>query len=521
MKSLNVKPHYIFLTVISLLGFGLVYLTVSKYGIGVSNDAIHFLSAADNVAQGNGLNKFDGDPLILWPPLYSFIVGILNRISGIDTLAIGLFMNALSWGISLFLVGILFRRLFPDNPVWFYTGSLLMLASLPGLRVAVNFSTEPLFMVEFFLFLLLSQNYLKNGDKKTLYWMGALTAVSLFTRYNAILFALSGAILIIYYYRGDIRAALRPVMAFAMISGVPFAIWIALRNYPLTGTFLGGRQFWAVSFTGNFVFTYERMLRWFVPLFVSDRIPIPAILAIMVMLILAYASKKKRNLAKPFGTTPMLPVVVLSVIYYTFVVTTTITKDHIALHDDRYQLPLYAPVLILIFVLVQHLLLAQQDKLKYRRAQILSILVIVVWSIYPVWSVYKFVRDSREQGVVHYNVFNTTFYRESEFIQQMSAYEFEPGARLFSNEAGLVYYYTRLSVYASFYEDDAGFANIPTAAYMLENYQEWFDGEEAYLIWILPNEKAYYYTPELIGLAYDLETIIETKDGVVYRLRSR
>lgn len=88
------KPYYIFLTAISLLGVGLVYVTTAPYGIGVSNDAIFMLSAADNIAQGNGLFQYDGAPLIFWAPLFPALVGLLGKLSGFETLTVGLFVNA-------------------------------------------------------------------------------------------------------------------------------------------------------------------------------------------------------------------------------------------------------------------------------------------------------------------------------------------------------------------------------------------------------------------------------------------
>ena len=515
------RNQRIFLTLISLLGYELVFVTASTYGLGVSNDSLHLLSAADNFAQGNGLTKFDGDPLILWAPLYPFLVGLISKLTGFELLSVGLFINALAWGVSIYLAGILFRRTFPNNPIWFYIGSTLMLLSVSALSLAVNFATDVLFLAEFHLFLILAQRYLTDGERKTLYGMGALTAVSMFTRYNGIIFAISGAILVIYHYRADLRKALRRLVEFAFIAGVPFLVWVALRNYPLSGTLVGSREFTAVDIIGNFVYSYERMLRWFVPLFISVRVPVTALLAGAIVGILVFSFIKKRNLFKSISTPILLPIVVVPGIYFAFILATTITRDHIFFYDDRYQVPLDVLLLILVFSMVQQFLPESPQNSQNRKTQMLIVMIFLVWSTYPIWLEYKFIRSSMEQGVVHYNMFNTKKYRESNFIEHMSVYDFGPGVKIFSNEAGIVYYYTRQPVHAPFYEDGAGFENIPSSQYLLENHEEWFAGEEAYLIWMLPNQKSFYYPRVMLTLVYDLEPVFTTKDGVVYLLLSR
>ena len=113
------RQQIAYLATISLTGVGLALVTTSNYGVGISNDGILLLSAAENFLQGNGLTQYDGTPLIWWPPLYSFLVAILSKLTNGDPLFIGMLVNTSAFGMMIILMGVLFRRVFPRNPEWF------------------------------------------------------------------------------------------------------------------------------------------------------------------------------------------------------------------------------------------------------------------------------------------------------------------------------------------------------------------------------------------------------------------
>ncbi|MCH7663425.1 MAG: hypothetical protein IH859_06110 [Chloroflexi bacterium] len=344
----------------------------------------------------------------------------------------------------------------------------------------------------------------------------------MFTRYNGIVFAISGVIIIFYYYfEKDIREGIKYVFWFTLISGTPMALWIAFRNFPLTGTFVGAREYVNIAVAKNIVYSYEQIVRWFIPLFVTNRLPLFPILLIVTAMLIAYAIKTKWDVKRQLTSPSIFPIIVISIVYLVFVVITTETRDRFFFYDDRYLIPLYGPALILIFLAIQNIRATEKNPEKHSYNRNLFLFLFAIWSIYPLWSEYKFIRDSIQDGIPHYNIYNLRSYQESSFIEKLQEFNFDPELQIFSNNTQAVYFSTGNSSVRSIHEPEQIFTNIPDIEYLLDNHNEWFNGDEAYLIWFLPNAKHNYFPPRQLINVYDLEPIIISDDGIVLLIRSK
>ena len=101
LKSLPKNFDWIFLSILSLAGIGLVFLATSKYGAGVAGDSIHYLSVAANLLQGKGFVDYTEAPLIWFPPLMPVLMAGLAWVLRADVFVVGWVLNALLWSAGV------------------------------------------------------------------------------------------------------------------------------------------------------------------------------------------------------------------------------------------------------------------------------------------------------------------------------------------------------------------------------------------------------------------------------------
>ena len=101
------------LLLLQLLWGLVLWFSISKYGVGVSTDSIHMLFGGMNWWAGNGLTSYDGSFLILWPPLYPLVLGLVHGIAGLSMIASANLLQAVAYaGVSMCLA-FLCLRIFP------------------------------------------------------------------------------------------------------------------------------------------------------------------------------------------------------------------------------------------------------------------------------------------------------------------------------------------------------------------------------------------------------------------------
>ena len=96
------------LVVLGLGGFGLVWLSTSTYGPGLSSDSIHYIYAAHSVMAGDGFLAFGGSPYVGWPPLFPSALAGLGKL-GLDPLDGVRVLNAGVYGLTIYSAGHLLR----------------------------------------------------------------------------------------------------------------------------------------------------------------------------------------------------------------------------------------------------------------------------------------------------------------------------------------------------------------------------------------------------------------------------
>ncbi len=234
------RPFTLLLTALSLLGAGLVLARQISYGVGLDWDPVYYISVARNLADGAGFTGFDGHTYSVQPPLYPLLLAAAGLLI-IDPYAAAGPVNAAIFGLTIYAAGGYLRQRL-QSTLLVVVGCLALAFSIPLTWTASHAYSEPLFSLLTVLALIQTDRFLDTGKSSTLIWLGALTGLSLLTRYMGI--ALPAAVLVLLIFRSGatLPEKLKSISLYLPLAAAPMALWM-LRNLLATGDVSGSRTY--------------------------------------------------------------------------------------------------------------------------------------------------------------------------------------------------------------------------------------------------------------------------------------
>ena len=266
-----------------------IFLHAREYGreLALSPDSVSYLSAARHVAAGEGLVRFDGEPLLYWPPLYSWSLALLEWV-GMDALANGAWLQWLAFGATAVLAGLWVGE--RTGSLWrTLLVTLAVLASKPLWHVSVFLWSEPLFN----LFVLVSayavDRLRRRNDGWSLILLVVASAAACLTRYAGIFVIVSAAIAILVPGWATARERVRACLLYVAGAVLPIAVWWA-RNTSLTGDWTGGRVPGGFDAILGFETFARTIADWVLPW--SWSLALKGPLALLLLLLIALAARR-------------------------------------------------------------------------------------------------------------------------------------------------------------------------------------------------------------------------------------
>lgn len=342
----------IILAVLSLIGMAVVLLSTSRYGVGLSPDSVHYISAARSLLMCKGYSHYDGSLFVCWPPLFPTLLAIAGLL-GIEPLDGARFINAFAFGLIIFAAGQLFLKHIRSRAL-VLLGIVSILLSMPLLLVSTMAWTEPLFILFVVLFINFLLEFLDEGRLLVFFSLSILAALSCLQRYIGITVVLTGFVLIIFLMpKASLLRRLKYAIAFGVISITPSVIWI-IRNYSLTATFTGGRTPSSLSFFQNAMFALDVFTTWFMP----HQVPFPMrligvgfVVSILMTMVVFSHYKSDRQANTKFVQIQSVGTFVLIYTLYLIVSATNVAFDRI---DDRLLAPIYVFTMFLVFMGIEN-----------------------------------------------------------------------------------------------------------------------------------------------------------------------
>jgi hypothetical protein len=223
------RKQFFVLMALHLLWGLILWFSISKYGLGVSTDAVHQLFGGLNLASGRGLTSYDGSFLILWPPLYPVLLGLLRGITGMHMLAAAVVVQGaaflgLAWCLSLLLI-----RIFPHRFGLSVAAAILVQVGSVMVIAAGMVGPDYVHLALVMLTLVLAGRYIESDSKRAFVVLAAACTLTTLQRYLGVAAVAAAAIAILVLAHGGLRQRARNA-AWLGLTLVPMALWLAITS---------------------------------------------------------------------------------------------------------------------------------------------------------------------------------------------------------------------------------------------------------------------------------------------------
>jgi hypothetical protein len=520
-KSENSSPEKTFtfyLLAISLLGMVFVFTITFRFGPGLATDGSRYLSTAESLINGQGFIEYLGVPLTQFPPVYSIVIAGIGFVTRADVFVIAQYLNILTFGVTIWLAGIFFRKLFPENVLYAYIGSGVFVTSVSLLRMASNVLSDLMFLAVTIVFLMLTTKFIEYPSQKNLLSLSILCAVSPLLRYAGLTHILTASLAILVVHRKEWIKGLIKAGGFGLLTSLPTLLWIYFHNYLQTGILFGTRL--PPNAQGNLQTTIEKAVHWFIPYSITDRIPEWLIIALVcLVLITGNRFDDWKNWWKQIKGSKFLPSVIF-LFFYMLVLVFNVSYSEVRWpFMDRIHIIMLSSLMAIGFMSLRELMPFYLRRYPQKVLYTASMIVFVIWLVYPLNGIQESLRSGYYNGETsEYNIYNTRAQNESgvrEFVQSLSI---TPNDKVYSNYEPLAWLYARHTILKL--PQGPVSPEPPNPEEVLVNYPNWPGKDGAgYVIWMKQlGFKEYVLSPEQLSSKANFDLLFTSKQGDIYRI---
>jgi hypothetical protein len=506
---LKISGKYnLILLIISLLGASIILFGAKNYGVGINIDSVGYISTARNIAFGIGAVNYDGFPLVEWPPLYPAILGAVNYVFGVDPVSSANILNAIFFGLTIYLSGILFYKHVTSNEILAIIGILSLLFAHVIIYVSLWIWSDSLFILLVVFYLISLIKYVENKKYSSLLLVSFSVALASLTRYIGVFLIVAGIISILLIRHDNLKTKFSHLLVFGVISVLPVSVWV-IRNYFLTGTLFGLRDSSPYSLSDNITYTFDVIMRWYLPFRIVQSRPILMLISIfsgfLVGAVYVWENVTVKKLLNQNYLFPFLTFLVI-IIYTGFLIisSSNIAYDRI---NNRLLSPVIVPTTLLLFFFIDKLSKQLKKRFSPKILNFILLIGIAIWLVHPVRETTRVIAYSLEGFG-----YNSEYWIESETIKFINDERFE--CTIYSNGIDAIYFFTGKNAIQVLKE--IRYANQVTPLYMLR--YEWPDEDIICIVWFDAITRNYLLTLEEFLLFYRIDKEIRLNDGAIYYL---
>ncbi len=511
------RAFLIYLGILSIAGGVSVYLATSKQGPGVSTDAAMLLATAENLVKGRGLVDYRGFVLTQFPPLYSLILALGSIVFQRDAFTIGWALNIVVFAALIWFSGLCFADSLREEPILAYAAAFVVASSSSLMAISANIASDPLFMLMVLFFLAIMSAYLRTNNVRILALAAVLTVIACFQRYAGLALVITGALIVAYKSRDDLRNLIVRAPAFTLLAGTPIVLWGYLHNAPVNGTVFGGRL---PPFAGpNFLAGVEKVLYWFIPLRIINRVgSLPLAGIVLGVLIAALTAIKFKGVIEKLRSPEVFPHLTFLAVYGAVLVFDISYYELKGINTDRIHIILLPSLLVVGLAVAAKLFDAAKARFGTGPVYGITILLFLIWSSYPISKSYEYVHRSMESAEVSpYNSINKGDIRSSTLARYLTSLDVQD-KRVYTNGSDSAWFIMHTQIYP-----------IPIikgedrVSFLQQLSDQWPGaGNDGYVVWFNSEAyKAYYATPQELSSIAQLQELYADERGTVYYVASR
>lgn len=493
----GLSGHRLVVTAAALLAVGLVLLQTSLYGARVTADSVEYVTAAQSFAAGGPLVRYNGEPLVYWPPLFPVVLS--GRASSLaEAASTARWLNALCMGAIVALAGTWLHGLLSRR--WLAgVGTVLVACAFPLHHVAGSVWSEPLFILLGLLCLWAVQVARRpGGGWGPVVGAGVCAGLAGLTRYAGVLVVVAGAMALVVPLRAVTRRRVGQAVVFVALGTGPLAWWLVGTSRSTGEPIAGDRPESTAGLLGLVRTVADGLAAWFVPppAPVALRVGLVGAAVVFVVWVARRARRAsgERLSARLRAVVPLalfLPVYVAGIVAATYI--TYLTPP-----EGRLLAPLVVPALVVGFVVLDAALSAP-DRLAARALSGGVVGLVVCQAALAV----VLVAPGIQRRV---SVFEGPDWTKSQLMAQVDAQAF--GSEAYTNAPWAVYYQTGRRLQPLTRPDrDAGDVLDVVAG-----------GGEATAVW--------FDNPSVASLAslreeFHVDPVLVVGDGGVYRISAK
>lgn len=508
----------LYLLALSIVGMVMVFLVTHKYGPGISTDGARYLSTAQNLIGGKGFYDYLNAPLTQFPPLYSILIAGISLITRTDVFIAAQYLNILTFGLVIWLAGYFFYKIFPDQLIFSYMGSAIFATSLSLLIIASNILSDLLFLAFTLVFLIAATDMLEKGTTKSIIILGIIAGLSAFQRYAGLVLVMTGVLLILFYHRKNMVRGILTAGLFSIFSSLPILLWVWFHNYMRTGILFGVRL--PPNYLGNLQVTIEKAVHWFLPVTVTNIVPLWTIALIsMILLVLGNRPADWKRWLQHLLSPYFLPSLIFFILYLCVLIFNISYNEVKWPFMDRIHIIILPALLALIFLTIQELSPSFIRNLSPRTVQVFSVAIFAIWLTFPLYNLQKYVIKAYSQGETsEYNLYNIPILRDSGIEEYLNSQPLRPDEKIYSNYEAAAWFLTRRSITKLPFGDTGEKRVNPEE--VLQRFPDW-PGEDGngYVIWIDElSFKPYVLHPYQLTERASFQQVYWSKGGEIYLL---
>jgi hypothetical protein len=224
------------LLVIALVGMGMVFYQ-TRFGPNAGGDSVRYIMTAANLQSGHGYARTSGGgeyiPETGFPPFFSVVLAVLG-IASSDLYAVSRWMNAILFGVNIFLVGFLIYRN-TTSPWPSLIGASLVMVARYQVVIHSSVMSEGLFILLMLLILYGLSWYLDTYRYPVLITTAILVAFATLTRYVGFALLATGATGLLLLSSTSWKRRAGDIFIYCSLSFLPVLLWLR-RNSSIGGS---------------------------------------------------------------------------------------------------------------------------------------------------------------------------------------------------------------------------------------------------------------------------------------------
>ncbi len=235
--SLDTHQIWILILIsISILGMAAVFHQ-TRFGPYAGGDSVRYVMTAANLGDGYGYTRTSGGgehiPETGFPPFFSLVLAVVGIVSS-DLFAVSRWMNAILFGLNVFVVGILIYRN-TSSPWPSLIGASLVMVTRYQVIIHSSVMSEGLFILLMLLTLYCLSWYLDSYKYPILVAAAILAALGTLTRFVGFALVATGATGLLLLSSTSWKRRAGDMVMYCAISFLPVLIWLR-RNASVGGS---------------------------------------------------------------------------------------------------------------------------------------------------------------------------------------------------------------------------------------------------------------------------------------------